>query len=113
MEPLLELVKDDQQFLAAWDALASAKGSNRLDQPTITRLVRTRLSQPFQEPGLGFVSRRLGVDGDHVLGQPGQQARLDERRLAAPRRPVDEPDAERVVSVPLLDPVLPEADRVG
>ena len=48
-----------------------------------------------------------------MLAQPGQQPRLDQRRLAAARGPVDQPDPEGRVGVGLLDPGLPEPEALG
>ena len=53
------------------------------------------------------------VDGDDVLAQPGQEARLHQRRLAAARGPVEQAHGEGGVGVALLDAGLPEADTLG
>ena len=76
----------------------------RLDQAAVRRQVGARLAQALQQPGLGLLGRRLDVDRQDVLGQPGQQARLDQRRLAAARGAVDQPDPEGLVGVGRLDP---------
>src|SRR5436190_18670755 len=45
--------------------------------------------------------------------QSGQQPGLNQRRLAATARPVQQPDAEGLVRVGLLNAPLPEAEAVG
>ena len=62
------------------------------------------LRKPFEQPGLGLLRGRLDVNRQDVLAEPGQQPRLDQRRLAAARGTVDQPDLERQVGVGLLDP---------
>ena len=47
-----------------------------------------------------------------MLAEPGQKSRLDQRRLAAARGTVDQPDLEGQVGVDLLDLALPESDAV-
>ena len=56
---------------------------------------------------------RLDVNRQHMLGQPGQQPRLDQRRLAAARGTVDQADPEGGVGVGRLDPGLPEPEALG
>ena len=48
-----------------------------------------------------------------MLLQPGQQPRLDQRRLAAARGAVDQADLEGGVGVGRLDAGLPEPERIG
>ena len=71
------------------------------------------LRRPFEQPGLGLRRGRLDVDRQDVLGQPGQQPRLDQRRLAAARGAVDQADLEGGVGVGRLDPGLPEPEALG
>ena len=47
-----------------------------------------------------------------MAAQQRQQPRLDHRRLAASRGPVDQPDAEGLVRIGRLDPRLPESEPV-
>ena len=76
--------------------------------------VRTGLAQ---RPAAAAASVSSGVasmyTGQHVLAQPGQQARLDQRRLAAARGAVDQPDLEGGVGVGGFDPGLPEPEALG
>ncbi len=100
-------------FLPDGNALAPAQGRQRLLQAQVGGQGRTAFPQAVQQAGFGFLGGRFDVDGDHVVGQPGQQARLHQRRLAAARWPVDQAHGERVVGVRLLDAGLPEANAVG
>ena len=47
------------------------------------------------------------------VGEPRQQSRLDQRRLAAARRSVDQADREGIVGIRLFDASLPEPEAVG
>ena len=100
-------------FLPDGNALPTAQCRQRLFQTQVVGQGRTALAQAVQQPGFRLLGGRFDVDGDHVVGQPGQQARLHQRRLAAPGRPVDQAHRERVVGVRLLDAGLPEPDAVG
>ena len=112
-QPLLELVEDQQHLLAGAEHPPPPQRGQRIDQARPRGQLGTRLAQRPQQPGLGLLRRRLDVDRQHVLGQPGQQARLDQRRLAAARRAVDQPDLERGVGVGRFDPGLPEPEALG
>ena len=70
------------------------------------------LRKPFEQPGFGLLRGRLDVNRKDVLAEPGQESRLDQRRLAAARGTVDQPDLEGQVGVDLLDLPLPELDAV-
>ena len=74
---------------------------------------RTRLAQALEQPGFRLLGGRLDVDRKDVLAQPGQQSRLDQRRLCRNPRAVDQPNLESQVGVDLLDLSLPESDAVG
>ena len=113
MQPLLELVEDDQHLLARWNALTTAQRRQRLFQAQPVGQGRTAFPQAVQQPGFCLLGGGLHVNGDHCTGQAGQQSRLNQRRLAAAGWPVNEAHRERVVSIRLLDPGLPEADTVG
>ena len=82
VQPLLELVEDDQHLLAGRNALPPAQCGQSIFQAEIVRQGGTPFAQAVQQPGLGILGRRFEVDGDHVVGQPGQQARLHQRRFA-------------------------------
>ena len=112
-EPLLELVEDQQHLLARAQDPPAPQRRQRIDQVQSGGQVGAGLAQAPQQPGLGLLGRRLDVDRQHVLAQPGQQPRLDQRRLAAARRAVDQADAERRVGVGRLDPGLPEPEALG
>ena len=108
-EPLLELVEHEQDLARPRQrpAAPEARPATRPGRSPAGSSGHA-LRRPREQPGFGLVGRRLDVDGPHVAGQPRQQARLDQRRLAAARRAVDQADAERLVRVGRLDPVLPE-----
>ena len=89
------------------------KCRQRLFQAQVVGQGRTAFAQAVEQAGFRFLGGGLDVDGDHVVGQPRQQARLHQRRFAAARWPVDQAHGERVVGVRFLDAGLPEADAVG
>ena len=113
VQPLLELVQHDEDLLARGQNLAAAQARHRRRQAVGPGQVGALLRHRRHQPGLGPVRRGLDVDGPDVIGQPGHQAGLDQRRLAAARRPVDQPHGERLLGVGLLDAGLPEADARG
>ena len=88
------------------------KFRQRIDQPQSSGQFRTDLAQALEQPGFRLLRGRLDVDRKDVLAQPGQESRLDQRRLAAARGTVDQPHLESQVGVDLLDLSLPESDAV-
>ena len=62
VQPLLELVEDDQHLLARRDALAPAQCRQRLVQAQVVGQAGTALPQAVQQPGLGLLGGRLDVD---------------------------------------------------
>ena len=113
MEPLLELVQDQQHLALGWQDATPSQVCQRIDQPQSSRQFRTDLAQALEQPGFGLLRGRLDVNRQDVLAEPGQKSRLDQRRLAAARGTVDQPDLESQVGVDLLDLSLPESDAVG
>ncbi len=112
VQPLFQLI-EDQQHLAAFRQPASPPHfGQRLGQAGIGRQVRALAAQAVQEPRLGVVRRGFDVHRLDVRGQPGQQARSHQRRLAATRRPVQHADGERLGGIGLFDAVLPVADAL-
>ncbi len=113
MQPLLELVEHDQHFLVGRNALPSPQRRQCLLEAEVAIEGRTPLSQAMQETRLGIVWCGLDVNDDHVRGKSRQQPRLDERRLAAARRPINQADHERMVGIGFLDARLPEPQPLG
>ncbi len=113
VEPLLELIEDDEYLLAGRNALTPAEGRQRILQTQVGGQRRAAFPQAVGEPGLRLLGGGLDVDRDHLVGQARQQARFDQRRLAAPARPADQPDGERLVGIGFLDARLPETKDVG
>ena len=85
MEPLLELVQDQQHLPLGWQDATPSQVCQRIDQPQSSGQFRTRLAQALEQPGFGLLRGRLDVNRKDVLAQPGQKSRLDQRRLAATR----------------------------
>ena len=112
MEPLLELIQDQQHLPLRWQDATPSQVRQRIDQPQSSGQFRTRLAQALEQPGFGLLRGRLDVDRKDVLAEPGQESRLDQRRLAATRGTVDQPHLESQVGVDLLDLSLPESDAV-
>ncbi len=112
MEPLLELIQDQQHLPPGWQDATPSQVCQRIDQPRSSGQFRTRLAQALEQPSFCLLRGRLDVDRQDMLRQPGQQSRLYQRRLAATRGTVDQPDPERQVGVDLLDLSLPEPDAV-
>ena len=113
VEPLLELVEDDQHLRAGGNRLPAPEHRQRFDQPQVLGQVGARLPQPLQESRFGLLRRGLDVNRQDFLAEPGQKPRLDQRRFAAARRAVDQTDRERRVGIVLLDAPLPEPEAVG
>ena len=121
MQPLLELVEHQQDLGAVRGDRIPAVTTSRappelgegLNQAEVVRQFGAALAQALEQSGLGLARRGLDVNGLDMLRQPGQQPGLNQRRLAATARPVQQPDAEGLVRVCLLDAPLPEAEAVG
>ena len=113
MEPLLELVQDQQHLPLRWQDATPSQVCQRIDQPQSSGQFRTHLAQALEQPSFRLLRGRLDVNRKDMLAQPGQKPRLDQRRLAATRGTVDQPHLERQVGVDLLDLSLPEPDAVG
>ena len=113
MQPLLELVQDQQHLLTGAEHPSLADRRQGIDQAQLGRQIGADLPQRFQEPGLRLFRGRLDVNGQDVLRQPGQQPCFDQRRLAATRGSVDQPHPEGLVGVGLFDAILPEPNAVG
>ena len=112
VEPLLELVQDEQHLLPSWQPLSTAESCQGPLQASFGRHGGAALSQARQQLGLGLICRGLHVDRQDVASQSRQQTRLHQRGLAAARRTVDQAHRKGVVRVGLVDPCLPEADTV-
>ena len=67
VQPLLELIENNQHFEAGRNASAPAKGGERLFQSQVAGQTRALLSQSAQDSSFGFRGRRLDVDLDHVV----------------------------------------------
>ena len=113
VEPLLELIENDKDFLPCWDALSTPQCRQRVLQAQVVGQLRAMLPQTTQEPVVRLPSRRLDVNWNQMMRKPGQQSRLHQRRLAAAGRSVDQPHRKGPVGVHFLDAVLPETDAVG
>ena len=109
-EPLLELVEHEQDLLAG--PQDSPAGGPRASRPAPARGPDrdTPCAAPKRRESVSF-GRRLDIDRSGRDPQPGQQARLDQRRLAAARRAIDQADPEGRVGVGRFDAGLPEPDR--
>ena len=112
MEPLLELVQDQQHLALGRQDATPSQVRQRIDQPQSSGQFRTDLAQALEQPSFGLLRGRLDVNRKDVLAEPGQESRLDQRRLAATRGTVDQPHLEGQVGVDLLDLALPESDAV-
>jgi hypothetical protein len=108
VQPLLELVEHQQHLLARFQELPLPQRRQGLNQALAARQTRHLSPQALQQADLRPLGGRLQVNRRHVPRQPRQQARLHQRRLAAPGRPVDQAHGERPVGVWLLDPCFPE-----
>ena len=113
MEPLLELVEDQEHLPLGRQEAAPAQVGQRIDQPRGSGQFRTDLAHALEQTGFGLLRRRLDVNRQDVPGQPGQETRLDHRRLAATTGPVDQPHAKRLVGIERLDLALPEPEALG
>ena len=109
VQPLLELVENDDDFFVR----AAPQRGERLDQRQSVREPRDLPQQAVQDPALGLVGRRFDVNGEHVIGQPWDQAGLEQRRFPAAGRPVKHADGKRPSRVGFFDARLPEANRIG
>jgi hypothetical protein len=110
VQPLLELVENDQQLLARGEVLAAPECRQRLLEPQVSRQGRALFPQSIQQPRFRLPPGRLDKHRANAFGQPRQQARLDQRRFAAPGWTIDKPHREGTVR--LLDSVFPETKAV-
>ena len=113
VQPLLELVENDQHFLADRDALASPQVPPVCLSGSGCLRVRGSVFASHAATGFGFFRRGFDVNRDHILGQSRQQSRFDQRRFAATGWPVDQADRKRVVGIGFFDAGLPEPQAVG
>ena len=79
MEPLLELIQDQQHLALGWQDAAPPQACQRIDQPQSSRQFRTDLAQALEQPSFGLLRGRLDVNRQDVLAEPGQKSRLDQR----------------------------------
>ena len=79
MQPLFELVQDQQDFLGAGIGRAKAQRRQRLFQAEIGRKLGIVLAETVQQPDFRVVLGGLDVNGNHFRGQARQQAGLDQR----------------------------------
>ena len=112
MEPLLELVQDQQHLLfRRQDATPAARLPANRPAP-ILGTVRDKPSASLSAAGLRSLPGSPRYKPEGRACQPGQKPRLDQRRLPATRGTVDQPDPESQVGVDLLDLSLPESDAL-
>jgi RNA polymerase sigma factor (sigma-70 family) len=85
VQPLFELVEHEEDLLPGRQAASLAETGERFHQAQIAGHGGTAFAQAFQEPGLGLAGRGFHVDRHDLLRlrQTGQEACLDQRRLAA------------------------------
>ena len=79
MEPLLELIQDQQHLPLGWQDATPSQVCQRIDQPQSSGQFRTRLSQALEQSGFRFLGGRLDVDRKDMFCQSGQKPRLDQR----------------------------------
>ena len=75
VQPLLELVEDDEHLLGLVQALALAQGGKGPRQIQVGGQVGTPFAQAPQQPGLRVFGGRLDVNREDTVAQPGQAAR--------------------------------------
>jgi hypothetical protein len=75
-------------------------------------MIRADLPQTLEKPTLRVLRGRLDIDHQDVLRYPRQQPCFHQRRLAAARWSVDQPDTECSVRVVCFDACLPEPDAL-
>ena len=112
-EPLLELIQDQQNFLARTQHPASAQGRDAVGQPALGGKVRADRFEPAQYAALGLAGCRLDIDWNHVASQSRQEARFHQRRLAAAGGTVNQPDAKTCGDIGRFDAYLPESQPLG
>ena len=112
VQPLLELVEHNEELLAGWQGLSAAQARQSGRQSVDLRKGGKVFDQRRHQTRLGLIGGGLDVDRQHVGGQPRCEPGLDERRFAAARGPVDEPDGERLVGNGLVDASFPEANTL-
>ena len=78
MEPLLELIKDNQHLLAYRNSLATSQCLQRFFEAQIVFECWTTLPQSIQKTGFRFFRCGFDINRDHIFGEPGRQSRLDQ-----------------------------------
>ncbi|MCY2966769.1 MAG: hypothetical protein NT069_24595 [Planctomycetota bacterium] len=112
MQPLFELIQDDQDLLASGKPDAVPQRVDRINQANVSRLVRQSLAQSIVQTDFGLLGAGLNEDTMDPRRKSWQQPGLHQRTLAAARRSDDHANPERRV-VRILDSVLPKADALG
>jgi hypothetical protein len=79
VEPLLELIEDKQHLALRWQDTTLSQLRQRLDQTQFARQFRTNLTQALQEPSFGLLWRRLDVNQQYMLVEPGKKSGLHQR----------------------------------
>ena len=87
MEPLLELVQDQQHLPLRWQDATPSQVCQRIDQPQSSGQFRTRLAQALEQPGFGLLGGRLDVDRKDVLASRGSSPALTSDDLPQPEGP--------------------------
>jgi hypothetical protein len=113
VQPLLELIENDQQFFPRRNSASAPQERERVSQAQIVRQIRTMSPETDQQTGFGLAGCGFEIHGDHIAGESRQQSRFDQRSLAAARRSVDQAHRKALIGVPLLDARLPEPNTLG
>src|SRR5580765_27666 len=113
MEPLFELVEDNQDFGSRTAIPAAAHRRHCRWQVQILRHMWAALSHGLQESRLGVERSRLDVGSDNSVGKVGNDSGLQKRALAAAARSVNQSHPERAFRIGLVQSRLPESDAFG
>ncbi len=78
MQPLLELIENDQDLLALVLQLIRADGRNQVAQAPCGRHARELLAQGIEQVLFGLSPARFDVDRRHAIGEQRKQSRFHE-----------------------------------
>ena len=112
MEPLLELVQDDQDLAAGWDQGTAAQPRDGLDQAHPGGTSFGCPTQGVAEARFRRARGRLDIHPDDRGRDLAEQPGADHRRLPAAAGPAEQADAEGTLPLTGIDPDLPEAEAL-
>jgi len=112
VQPLLELVKNDEDLRTVCQSLFAPECGHRRSQLHAVGQIGNPLAEGLEQARLGSFSGGFDVDRQDVSGQTGKKPRFDQRRLATTAGAINEANREAQL-VGRLDALFPESNALG